>query len=428
MENKKEKSSLISILAESLKENSMLMVFVLLAVATTFFSGQTMEVSVRDFSTRFFRNFLLIVSLILPINAGIGLNFGIVLGALGSQIALILVLATGCYQSTVLSYLFWGALTIVICIIFGYLLALLFNRTKGQEMISGLFVGFLAFGFYMIVNMVILGGIIKLSDPTLVAKYGEPIKVTINLPTAMFQGLDVLISIPFIHALIAIFVAALVVCGFRTARKVKKGEKETLVFDIAGLVVLIGAFLYIMLNQRVYDMFCKINFPVVTFLLGALVALITWWLLKTKLGHDFMAIRNDMAIAASVGINVDRTRTIAIILSTVFAGLGQLIYIQNVGTLMTYGMHNSLSTFAIAAILIGGATIERASLKNAVIGTFLFHCIYSTAPNATKNLFGNPQIGEYFRLFMCYGVIAVAVVLFAMKEIKAAKERLKAAE
>ena len=119
---------------------------------------------------------------------------------------------------------------------------------------------------------------------------------------------------------------------------------------------------------------------------------------------------------------------IAIILSTVFAGLGQLVYIQNMGTLRTYGMQNTVATFAIAAILIGGATIKKANMKNAVFGTILFHIIYSTAPNAAKNVFGNIQIGEYFRVFMCYGVIAVAIVMFAVQEAQNARRKLKLVE
>lgn len=410
------------------RDNSMILIFFALALLTTVASGQSLTVSLNDFIIRFFRNFLLVVALILPINAGIGFNFGIVLGALGSQVALILVLAMGAYQTNVGSMLLWIVLTIVICILCGYLLGLLFNATKGQEMISGLFVGFLATGVYMFILMVVLGGIIKIGDPTLVSQYGAPIKVTINLPSTMYQGLDQMISLPFTYMIGFGYICALAYCVAKGIRSIRREDKMHVLAAGIGIIGATGAFLFLMLYQPAYTMFARFKLPVVTFLLSALVALFTWWLGKTKLGHDFLTIKNDMAIAASTGIRVDRTRMIAIILSTVFAGLGQLVYIQNLGTLRTYGMQNTVATFAIAAILIGGATIQKANMKNAIVGTILFHVIYSTAPNAAKNLFGNIQIGEYFRVFMCYGVIAVAIVMFAVQEARSARRKLKLTE
>ena len=338
---------------------------------------------------------------------------GIVLGALGSQVALVIVLAMGAYQTNVGSMLIWAVLTIVICVICGYLLALLFNATKGQEMISGLFMGFLATGVYMFILMVILGGIIKLSDSTLVSQYGAPIKVTINLPKTMYLGLDNMVSIPFMYLIYFAYAALLAYCVVKTAQKIR--AKKSVWLLVIAAAASTACVLFFMLNKTASNMFSRYKLPLVTFMLSVAVALVTWWLGKTKLGHDFLAIKNDMHISASVGINVNRTRMTAIILSTVFAGLGQMVYIQNMGTLMTYGMQNTVATFAIAAILIGGATIKKANLKNATLGTVLFHIIYSTAPNAAKNLFGNIQIGEYFRVFLCYGVIAVAIVMFSLR-------------
>lgn len=426
MQNKKD--ALSTKVGMLMRDNSMIFIFLGLALLTTITSGQSLTVSLNDFIIRFFRNFLLVVALILPINAGIGLNFGIVLGALGSQVALVMVLAMGAYQTNVGSMLLWTLLTIVICIICGYLLGLLFNATKGQEMISGLFVGFLATGVYMFILMVVLGGIIKIGDSALVSQYGAPIKVTINLPATMYQGFDNMISLPFTYLIVISYIVALAYCTVKIIQSIRTKEKGHAMVVGAGTIALTVVFLFVMLYQPAYTMFARFKLPVVTFLLSVLVAVITWWLGQTKLGHDFLSIKNDMGIAASVGICVDRTRMIAIILSTVFAGLGQLVYIQNMGTLRTYGMQNTVATFAIAAILIGGATIKKANMKNAVFGTILFHIIYSTAPNAAKNVFGNIQIGEYFRVFMCYGVIAVAIVMFAVQEAQNARRKLKLVE
>lgn len=43
----------------------------------------------------------------------------------------------------------------------------------------------------------------------------------------------------------------------------------------------------------------------------------------------------------------------------------------------------------------------------------MFHLLFIVAPDAGKNVFGNAAIGEYFRVFISYGVIAVALVIHA---------------
>ena len=88
-----------------------------------------------DILERVFRNMLLALSLIIPIVAGLGLNFGIVLGAMSGQVGLIIV------ENGEIPNL-GGIAVAVICsipiaILLGYLTGLLFNRTPGREMIAG---------------------------------------------------------------------------------------------------------------------------------------------------------------------------------------------------------------------------------------------------------------------------------------------------
>ena len=77
--------------------------------------------------------------------------------------------------------------------------------------------------------------------------------------------------------------------------------------------------------------------------------------------------------------NVDRTRVIAIIFSTVLAGLGHLIFAQNIGSLQTYGAHEQVGLYAGAAILVGGASIVKASNGQALLGCLLFHLLFIVA-------------------------------------------------
>ena len=134
---------------------------------------------------------------------------------------------------------------------------------------------------------------------------------------------------------------------------------------------------------------------------------------RTKLGQELRAMGQDAHVAATAGIPVDRNRVIATVLSTVFAAWGQLFFLQNLGTLNTYSSHEQVGMFAIAALLVSGATVSRATVGQALMGTLLFHTLFVVSPLAGKALAGDAQIGEYFRVFVAYAVITVALVLHA---------------
>lgn len=126
-------------------------------------------------------------------------------------------------------------------------------------------------------------------------------------------------------------------------------------------------------------------------------------------------------VANAAGINVNRVRVIAIMISTVLAGWGQLIFVQNMGSFQTYGAHEQVGLYAGAAILVGGASIVRATNGQALLGCILFHTLFILAPAAGKNVFGDAAIGEYFRVFISYGVIAMALVMHAWGTVQKRK-------
>ena len=158
-----------------------------------------------------------------------------------------------------------------------------------------------------------------------------------------------------------------------------------------------------------------VRVPLATLLVIAVFCLFIVWFRRTKLGQDMRAIGQSQSVADSAGIAVNRTRIIAIVISTVLACYGQVIYLQNMGTLNTYNSHEQVGMFSIAALLIGGASVSRASIANVFAGVVLFHLMFIVAPMAGKNLMGQAQIGEYFRVFVSYGIIAIALVLHAWK-------------
>ena len=65
-----------------------------------------------------------------------------------------------------------------------------------------------------------------------------------------------------------------------------------------------------------------VKIPVLTLLIIGLACLFIVWFRKTKLGQDMRAVGQDMEVARDAGINVERTRVISMVISTVFAGFG----------------------------------------------------------------------------------------------------------
>ncbi len=66
-------------------------VFLILCVVGFFFTGLPLKFLIDEIIIRLARNLVLVLSLILPVITGMGLNFGIVLGAMAGQIGLIVI-------------------------------------------------------------------------------------------------------------------------------------------------------------------------------------------------------------------------------------------------------------------------------------------------------------------------------------------------
>ena len=101
--------------------------------------------------------------------------------------------------------------------------------------------------------------------------------------------------------------------------------------------------------------------------------------MRTRLGQQFRAVGQNGVVANAAGIDVDRVRIIAIVFSTILAGWGQLIFVQNMGSFQTYGAHEQVGLYAGAAILVGGASVIRATNTQALVGCVLFHLMFILA-------------------------------------------------
>ena len=341
-----------------LGNNSVPIMFILICAYCIPASGFSAGYLLNEIVTRLGRNAFLILSLLIPIMAGMGLNFGMTLGAMVGQIALIFVA----------DWQIWGIPGLILAAILsipfsvglGVFIGKILNKAKGREMITSYMIAFFMTGIYQLVVLYMMGSIIPIKHASIKLPRGYGIRNTVSL-LQMRQSLDNLLS-----------------------------------FTVGGVKI-----------------------PVLTLILIALACLFIVWFRKTKLGQDMRAVGQDMEVARDAGINVERTRVIAMVMSTVFAGFGMIIYLQNVGNFPTYTAHSQIGMFCIAALLVGGASVDKASIGNVFLGVILFHTMFIVAPKTGAAITGDSMIGEYFRVFVSYAVITVALVLYEAKKRKA---------
>ena len=342
-------------LGRLLQNNIVPIMFLGICIVCFPLSGRSPAYLLNELVTRLGRNTFLVLSLLIPVMAGMGMNFAMTVGAMAGQIGLILVA----------DWQIWGIpgiilamiVSIPISILLGVFCGSMLNKAKGREMITSYIIAFFMTGVYQLVVLFMMGPIIPIAHDSLKLSRGFGIRNTVSLLN-MRQALDNLLAI-----------------------------------NVMGVKI-----------------------PVLTFLIIGVLCLVIIWFRRTKLGQDMRAVAQDMEVARDAGINVDRTRVLAIVISTVVAGFGMIIYLQNMGNFSTYNAHSQIGMFSIAALLVGGASVEKASIGNAFLGVILFHMMFIMAPDAATTITGDSMIGEYFRTFVSYGVITVALIMYETRK------------
>ena len=408
---------------EFARNNVVTIMFIVVCAVCMVFSGYTPSYVMYELFGRLSRNAFIVLALIIPIVAGMGINFAITIGAMAAQIACILVLEWGLQGFG--SFLAAAALTVPMAALFGFGIGKILNKMKGQEMIGGMILGYFANGLYQLLCLFIFDNIIPINNPNLTIKGSSGIANTIDLSKTGGMGgtLEKLWQLPVSQAVLVfalVIAAGLVIGHVRSHRK----DAKKLGIQLGGLVIVC----VLMQLPVMKELFSMVKVPMATFGIVALLCLFNVVLMRTRLGQQFRAVGQNRTVANAAGINVDKVRIIAITISTVLAGWGQLIFVQNLGAFQTYGAADQVGLYAGAAILVGGASVVRATNTQALLGTVLFHLMFILAPAAGKNLFGDAAIGEYFRVFMCYGVIALALVMHAWSSIAPKKKRVKAGD
>ena len=343
-------------------DNLVSIIFLVVSFLAIPVSGLSAHHIIAEILTRIGRNSFLVFALILPIMAGMGINFGMVLGAMAGQIGLIFALDWSI--GGIYGLVFAAGIGMPISILLGIVAGSVLNRARGREMVTSYILGFFFNGIYQFFVLYILGSVIPMHNKAIMLSRGYGVRNTLELAPVR-QILDT--AIP------------LTIAGFKI--------------------------------------------PLLSYLIIIALCFFIVWFRKTKLGQDMRAIGQNQTVALASGIAVERTRIISIVISTVLACIGQIIFLQNMGNISTYNAHDQTGFFAAAAILVGGASVNKASIKNVFIGIILLHFLYIVTPMAGQNLFDSAMIGEYFRQFSGYAAIALSLVMHAARNQKNAEKQ-----
>ena len=473
-------------LKKAIVDNKVIALFIVLCLGCMIVAETSVSYIVGEVFSRFSRNACLVLSLIIPCLAGIGMNFGIVVGAIAAQISIFAVVHFG--FTGLGGFMLCILLSTPLAILFGWLVGKLYNNTKGSEMIAGLILGFFAAGVYRLLVLYIIGGVIPFDDPNLLPRgfglrnaydltgnlkyalddisflnvcvvlgvialvaavvtsvYGKNVGQPADKKSTMKKVIIGVIAlvfglvgrfIPMVNVLfgasrlvltdVALFggLALIIFAVVKIALSMKKGEKaigKFVGYAVAGILLMVGTVI-----PAVRAIYQAVQLPSATYGVIVLFCFFNNWIMETRLGQNMRTVGQNRAVATSAGIDVDKTRIIATCISTVLAAWGQMIFLQNLGTFNTVQQQDNVGLYSVAAILVGGATVQKANNRHAVVGVILFHTLFVVAPLAATKLVGDSAISEYIRMFISYGVIAVSLALHAWKTVAKKDDKKKA--
>ena len=309
------------------------------------FFGVRLDTSLNDVIVRFGMNAVIVLSMVPMIQSGCGLNFGIPVGLVAGMIGAVVSLEFNLKGYPGILMAFTVGL--VIAVVFGYLYGLLLNKVKGDEMIIATYVGF---SFVFLMNIMWL--VLPFRNPASVQGFkGEGLRVTISIEEYWFHSLSNFLKI-----------------------------------DVSKyLIIPTGMILF----------FC-------------LMAFLVWGFFKTKTGTAMTAVGSNPDYARAAGISIDKMRTISVVLSTMIAAVGMVVYQQSFGFVQMYNSPLSFVFPSVAAVLLGGASVNKATITNVIIGTILFQGILTMTPSVINSAI-NLDVSEIIRIVVSNGMIVYAL-------------------
>ena len=308
-------------------------------------------------------------------DAGMGLNFSIVLGAMAAQAVVIFVThwGFGGLPGVLLSMVLVTPLAAVL----GLLTGNLFNRAKGQEMIAGLILGFFAQGIYELIFLQLVGGIIPMDNPAIVMSSGVGVRTTIDLTNGLKYGLDCPGSIGAMifcstqpcrgdhRVLAAALAVGIIIYQLRTDRRRRMSTAQLVITGAA----LAWACWWSVQQIQSRSQINWIRVPLLTWLVIVAACAGVHFFSKTKFGQDMRTASRRPARSCCGG---HRCGSGANYRDHPLDGDGSLgayhfppehRYVQHLWS------HEQVELYSAAALLIGGATVARATIGHGILGT-----------------------------------------------------------
>lgn len=321
-----------------------IVIFLLILIMMVLYLKMPLKGLLRDSLVRLAMNGVLVLSLVPMLNTGIGINFGLPVGIVSGLLGMCLAIN---YRLAGFSGFGMALLfSLFFGSILGYLYACLLNRVKGREEIASTFIG-----FSFISLMCLFWAVAPFTNPEMLWPIGgKGMRPTIGLGNYFEKVLN-----------------------------------NLWVTEISGIKLPLGMLAFFLL-----------------------LCLLVYSFNQTKLGRAMQVVGENETFAYLSGINVARTRTIAIILSTVLGAIGICFYAQSYGFVELYTAPLMMAFPAASAILIGGSSGRRTSIGQVVIGTYLFQTIYVlSGPVANELLI--PEFAELTRM-----IITNLIILYAL--------------
>jgi len=131
-------------------------------------------------------------------------------------------------------------------------------------------------------------------------------------------------------------------------------------------------------------------------------------LFRTPLGLAIHTAGANALFARSSGISDASTRVWASLLSTVLAAFGIMVYTQSFGLVQLYNAPLMMAFPAVAALLIGGASSQHATIGQVVIGTALFNTLLTIALPVINSLIEG-DLSEVIQSVVSNGMILYAL-------------------
>jgi simple sugar transport system permease protein len=309
------------------------------------FVGVRVDNSLKDVLVRFGQNGVMVLAMVPMMQAGAGLNFGLPVGIIAGLLGS--TLAMQVHLTGPLGFFLAIVFSLPFAVLFGFLYGTLLNKVKGEEMTIAMYVGFSVVTF-----MAIMWLVIPFTNPTMVWGYtGQGLRTTITLDGYWSRVLN----------------------NF--------------------LVIRIG------------DVF---EFPTGSILFFALAAFIMWLFMRSRTGTALTAVGSNPDFARAGGVSAARMRVISVMVSTVYGAVGILVYQQSFGFIQLYQAPLFMAFPAVAAVLLGGASVNKATILNVVVGTFLFQSILAMTPSVINSVL-KTDMSEVIRILISNGMIIYAL-------------------